>query len=175
MVPPTQQGSYASPFRDAHVSPSRIDMGVDYAGSGPIHALGPGYITEADSAWAGAIGAPYPGTYIVEKMTDGPLAGLSIYTAEDVTPNVRVGDRVDSTSVIGQFTGGGLLETGYSYGTGGTTMAAHTGQSAAGNAMGDPGHFSTAYGEAFNNVLTSVGPPSGSTNPPLQRTCPCPF
>jgi hypothetical protein len=166
---------YANPFRSARVTPSRVDMGYDIVGHGPIYALGPGVITEADNAWRGAHGAPYPGTYIVERITEGPLKGRSIFTAEDVVPSVRVGQRVDMNTVIGHFTGAGSLETGYSYGTGGTTMAAHTGQSALGESEGDPGKYSTAYGVAFANVLEKLGAPHGTINPPVQGSVPKTF
>lgn len=169
---PQDWSQYDNPFRAAHVSPSRIDMGYDVAGRGKIFALGPGIITEADQAWSGAVGAPYPGTYIVEHMTGGPLKGRDIYTAEDVIPNVRVGQRVDANSVIGTFTGGGLLETGFSYGTGGETLAAHLGQSAAGSAAGDPGKYSTAVGVIFGNILNKLGAPQDTINRPIQGSVP---
>lgn len=163
---------YGNPFRAAHVSPSRVDMGYDVAGHGKIFALAPGIITEADQAWSGAIGAPYPGTYIVEHITQGPLKGRDIYTAEDVIPSVKVGQRVDMNTVIGTFTGAGLLETGFSYGTGGTTLAAHLGQDAAGNAAGDPGKFSTAVGVIFSNILSKLGAPKDTINNPIQGSVP---
>jgi hypothetical protein len=147
-------------------------MGYDLIGRGKIFALGPGIITEADQAWSGAIGAPYPGTYIVEHITGGPLKGRDIYTAEDVIPSVRVGQRVDMNSVIGQFTGAGSLETGFSYGTGGETLAAHLGQDAAGNSAGDPGKYSTAVGVIFGNILNKLGSPKDSINRPIQGSVP---
>jgi hypothetical protein len=163
---------YDNPFRDAHIAPSRIDMGYDAIGRGPIHALGPGVITEADQAWYGAIGAPYPGTYIVEKITEGPLKGRSVFTAEDVIPSVHVGQRVDMNTVIGHFTGAGSLETGFSYGTGGKTLAAHLGQSDKGEAEGDPGKYSTAVGVMFGEILHKLGAPKGTINRPVQGKVP---
>jgi len=160
---------YDNPFRSANVTPERVDMGVDYAGSGPIYALGPGVITEADHAWLGAVGAPVPGTFITEKITKGPLAGRFVYAAEDINPDVSVGDKVDSTSVIAHFTSGQQLETGYASGRPGETMAAAKGQAATG---GDPGEFSTAYGVAYNDVLKSVGAQSGIINRPITGTVP---
>jgi hypothetical protein len=163
---------YDNPFRSAHVSASRIDMGYDIIGRGKIFALGPGIITEADHAWSGAIGAPVPGTYIVEHITAGPLKGRDIYTAEDVIPHVRVGQHVDMNTIIGEFTGSGSLETGFSHGTGGETLAAHLGQSAAGSAAGDPGKFSTAVGVIFGNILNKLGAPKDSINRPIQGSVP---
>lgn len=137
-------------------------MGVDYAGrpGDPIYALGPGKIVAAGDAWAGAVGAPYPGTWIAERLTGGPLKGRVIYTAEDVTPAVRAGDRVTADTVIGRFTGAGLLETGFADppGTSGITMAAATGQAASG---GDPGAHSTAWGKEMSDLLAQLGAPAG--------------
>lgn len=162
---------YDNPFRQAKISPSRVDMGYDAVGRGNIFAIGPGIITEADHAWSGALGAPYPGTFIVEKITDGPLRGRSIYYAEDINiaRGIKPGTRVDSNTIIGSFTGAGSGEFGYAYGTGGETLAAHFGQDAAGRAhSGDPGEFSTAYGVAFANVAEALGAPHDTINPPIQ-------
>lgn len=152
---------YDDPFRSATVTPERVDMGVDYSGHGPIYALGPGIITEADNAWLGAVGAPTPGTFIVEKITQGSLTGKYIYYAEDIASQVQVGEKVDANTVIGSFTAGGQLETGFASGRSGETMAAAVGQEATG---GDPGAFPTAFGEAYNQVLIQTGAPAGIVN-----------
>src|SRR5215469_10111649 len=130
-LPGTSGGNtpiYGNPFRMASVTPERIDMGVDYAGKGPIFAPGPGIITEADQAWAGGYGG-YPGTYIVEKITEGPLAGRSVYFAEGINPTVRKGQRVTADSVIGTIIPGSStgIETGFAHGTGGETEAQYYG------------------------------------------------
>ncbi len=158
--------AYGNPFRDANYSASRVDMGVDFAGTGPIMALGPGTIVESDHSWAGAVGAPVPGTWIAEKLDAGPLKGKTVYLAEDVISKVRPGQHVDANTIIGYFTGSGLVETGYAVGPSapGETLAAQAGQAATG---GDPGAFSTAYGVAYNNVLKSTGTKSGSINRPI--------
>src|SRR5258708_20597406 len=158
--------AYGNPFRDANYSASRVDMGVDYAGSGPMMELGPGRIVESDHSWAGAVGAPVPGTWIAEKLEAGTLKGKAVYLAEDVLSKVRPGQHVDANTIIGYFTGSGLVETGYAVGPSapGETLAAQAGQAATG---GDPGAFSTAYGVAYNNVLKSTGTKSGSINRPI--------
>ena len=152
---------YANPLRDVqNLTPERVDMGVDYGGSGPVYALGPGVITEADNAWAGGVGDVGPGTFIVEKLTAGPAAGHYVYLAENVTPEVQVGQKVDTHTVIGRMTGSGAgIETGWAAGpTGGTTAAMAAGQSATG---GDPGAWPTAYGDAYSKLLHSLGAPAG--------------
>ena len=48
---------YVNPFAHAQVNASRIDQGVDYGGSGPIDALGPGrvvMVSSTDTGWATA-------------------------------------------------------------------------------------------------------------------------
>jgi hypothetical protein len=163
--PGSQTGTdpYQDPFRSARVTPERVDMGVDYYGTGPIYALGPGVITEADNAWSGAVGAPYPGTFITERITQGSLAGKFVYIAEDIAPAVHLGQHVDSSTVLGAFTGGDQLETGFAVGPSqrGTTLAMAQGQA---STSGDPGANPTAYGEAYNQVLTATGAPKGIIN-----------
>ncbi|HEY1521271.1 MAG TPA: hypothetical protein VGF91_32920 [Solirubrobacteraceae bacterium] len=40
-APPAGNAGYVDPFAHAQITPSRIDQGVDYSGTGPIDALGP--------------------------------------------------------------------------------------------------------------------------------------
>ena len=162
-VPPPAQRVYQNPFRSVRgLSAERVDMGVDYAGQAgsPVYALGPGVITESGFGWRGAVGAPYPGAFITERLTQGPLSGHYVYLAEDVIPQVRKGQRVGPSTVIGTITGAGQLETGIAYGPGqpSTTAAMAAGQSAAG---GDPGARPTAYGAAYSRILQATGAPAG--------------
>ena len=131
--------------------PERIDMGVDYAGTGPIYAIGPGVITHTDpSGW--------PGTaFINERLTGTPYAGKYIYFSEGIIPRVRVGQRVGVNDVIGQMTGG--IEAGWASGVGAGTMAAQAGQAAGGS---DPGANLSAYGANFNQLMIALGVPSGT-------------
>ena len=102
---------YRNPVRDVSgLNPERIDMGVDFGGSGPVYALGNAVITNASGNTAGWPG----GGWITYKLTDGPDAGLMVYLAEDVTPTVQVGQHVSSATVIGTMFGGGDgIETGW--------------------------------------------------------------
>ena len=102
---------YRIPLRDVSgLNPERIDMGVDFGGSGPVYALGSAVITNASGNSAGWPG----GGWITYKLTDGPDAGLMVYLAEDVTPTVQVGQHVSSATVIGtMFAGGDGIETGW--------------------------------------------------------------
>jgi len=102
---------YRNPLRDVSgLNPERIDMGVDFGGSGPVYALGNAVITNATGTSAGWPG----GGWITYKLTDGPDAGLLVYLAEDVTPTVQVGQHVSSATVIANmFAGGDGIEIGW--------------------------------------------------------------
>jgi len=160
---PAQQPVYENPFRAVRgLTAERVDMGVDYAGQSgsPVYALGPGVITESGFGWRGAVGAPYPGAFITERLTQGPLSGHYVYLAEDVIPQVRKGQKVGPGTVIGTVTGAGQMETGIAYGPGqpSTTAAMAAGQSSPG---GDPGARPTAYGAAYSRILQATGAPAG--------------
>lgn len=161
---------YRNPLRDVNgLSPERIDMGVDYQGAGPVYALGPGVVTAANLSWAGGAGAVGPGTWITYRLTAGPLAGHSIYVAENVVAMVRPGDTVDSSTVVGVMTGQGAgIETGFAadgpQGEQGVTLAAAMSQQAPGQ---DPGAWPTAAGAAFDSIVRALGgPPAMSSGGP---------
>jgi hypothetical protein len=151
--------AYANPFRAVgDLAPSRIDMGVDYFGNGPVYAIGRGVVMEVDQAWLGGFGDVGQGTFIKYRLTDGPKKGQMVYLAEHVSPNVRVGQRVTSNTVIGHMSGG--IETGWAApGTGMTWAMAH-GQTPPPPA--DPGGSPTPAGKSFNNFLKSLGVHSGT-------------
>jgi biotin carboxyl carrier protein len=146
-------GAYVDPF--SHISglvPERIDMGVDYQGTGPVLALGSGTVFNT-------AGAGWPGGYFIGITLDsGPFAGLSYFVAEDVKPAVKVGDHVRAGQVIGVMYGGPAgIETGWAAGRGDQPLAAALGQQAG----GDPGGWTSAAGASFDRVLVSTGTPSG--------------
>jgi hypothetical protein len=146
------------------LTPERVDMGVDYGGSGPLYALGNGTITStANAGWPG-------GTFICIRLEDGKY----IYYAEDITPAVSVTQTVTAGQVIGTATGGPSgIEVGWAAAPGtGTTMAAATGQDAEGLAEGDAGDFPTGYGVAMSDLIKSLGGPPGNINGPVQGTVP---
>jgi len=155
--------AYRDPLRDvAGLTPERIDMGVDYSGSGAVYPIGPAKITAAGHAWSGAVGAPYPGTWITYELTSGPLKGQQVYVAEDVfNIAVRPGQQVTAATKLGDIEGG--IETGFAApgaaGQSGETLAASLGQQAPGP---DPGAWASASGEAFSKVMSTVGAPPGA-------------
>ena len=82
---------YVNPFAHAQVTASRIDQGVDYGGTGPIDALGPGrvvLVSTTDSGWGNGDG------WVSYQLTGGAYAGDYIYVAEGITPTVRQGQVV---------------------------------------------------------------------------------
>jgi hypothetical protein len=146
--------AYVDPL--SHVSgltPERIDMGVDYAGAGPVLALGDGTVFNTRGAgWPG-------GSFIGITLANGPYAGLSYFVAEDVKPAVKVGDHVRAGQEIGvMYRGAAGIETGWAAGHGDEPLAAALGQQ---DRHGDPGGWTSAAGLSFDRVLVSTGTPSG--------------
>jgi|SRR5579864_2389961 len=161
---------YANPV-GAGLRPERIDQGVDYGGPGALYALGAGTIASVyNSGWPG-------GTFIALRLEAGPYAGQYVYYAEDIAPAVAVGDHVTAGQLIGHATGGPSgIELGWAAAPGsGNSLASQAGQIAAGLQHGDAGAYSTAYGVAFNDLIKSLGAPSGILVGPVQGTVPPQF
>jgi hypothetical protein len=155
------QGTYVNPFeRATGVIPSRIDMGVDYTGHGPIVALGNATVTYAavrDPGWAycGAAGA------ITIKLLDGPDQDRLVYITEGLTPAVRSGQTVTAGQTIATFAGSDCIEIGWSAASGAAAPeAAALGQQAQG-ANEDPGGHRTYCGNSMSELLASTGAPAG--------------
>lgn len=148
--PVTSSGSYANPLRAiGGLTANRIDQGVDYDGYGPIYAIGDGVVlSTVNGGWPG-------GTFIAYQLTDGPAKGLVAYAAEDINPQVSVGQTVTANTVLGQmYMGPTGIETGWADGSAlGETMASAAGQFYGSN--------STAYGANFSQLLASLGAPAG--------------
>jgi len=145
---------YQNPLRDVSgLVPERIDMGVDFGGSGPVYALGNAVITNATGTGSGWPG----GGWITYRLTDGPDAGLTVYLAEDVTPVVQVGQHVSSATVIANmFAGSDGIETGWAQQSG---LSAES-QLAEAGGVGGNGPFPTRIGLNFEELLQSVGVPA---------------
>ena len=146
--------AYANPLRNVSgLILERVDMGVDFGGSGPVYALGDGVVTNAEgdnSGWPG-------GGWITYRLTSGPAAGLMVYVAEDVTPDVQVGQTVTSATVIANmFNGGSGIETGWAMSDG---ASAESEMPEAGDIGGD-GPFPTMVGLNFDELLQAVGVPA---------------
>jgi hypothetical protein len=145
---------YVNPLANASVRAERIDQGVDYSGSGTIGALGPAVVTQvvpSGSGWEG-------GGYVEYKLTAGPYAGRYVFAAEGVTPTVSVGQTLSpgqpvATIVPGSSTG---VEIGFAAGVGQSAYASRYG---GGYSEGQL----TAAGQAFSNLIASLGGPAGLT------------
>ena len=154
-TPTATSDGYANPLRDVSgLIPERIDMGVDFGGSGPVYAIGNAVITNAqgnNGGWPG-------GGWITYQLTSGPAKGLSVYVAEDVTPTVTVGQDVSSATVIANmYDGGAGIETGWAQPGG---VSAESQLAVAGGISGG-GPFPTEVGLNFDKLLESLGVPAG--------------
>ena len=149
-VPPA---GYLNPLRAVTgLVPERIDEGVDFAGTGPVYALGNAVVTNAgwNAGWPG-------GGWITYRLTDGPDAGLMVYLAEDVTPTVQIGQHVTAATVIARmWNGGDGIETGWAQATG---LSAESELPEAGG-IGGGGPFPTMVGLNFDLLLQLLGVPA---------------
>jgi hypothetical protein len=155
-APAQAAAGYENPLRDvADLKPERIDQGVDYAGSGPIYALGPGVVRSVyDSGWPG-------GVFIAYELTGGPDAGHGVYVAENLVPEVSAGEQVNVNTVVATLRPQPPnLETGFAdLQALGESEAMSDHQAASG---GDAGTVSTWCGQAFDELLVSLGAPGGT-------------
>jgi hypothetical protein len=165
---PSQIPGYRDPFRGAALYGERIDQGVDYGGTGPITAIGPGVVmyvgSSSQSGWPGI-------SYVGYQLVGGPAAGRYVYVAECVIPRVYVGESIGVSTVIAKATDCGYgIETGWADGQALPNAAAHdcwVRHPAAGNY-----NHPTGYGINFSRFMGAVGAPPGvRANSPM---CPLP-
>ena len=167
---------YVNPLRAVvNLRASRIDMGVDYSGRGPILALGRAKIvlasdrlTGPESCW-GRTCVPAPGDMIVYRLLDGPFAGKFVYVVENITIKVKAGQTVRAGATIAILhQASPNLEIGWASGHGPETLAAARRHQCS---CRDPGGWSSIEGRNFNALLVRLGAPSGyvTTAPPNQR------
>ena len=157
---------YVNPLREvADLRASRIDMGVDYSGSGPILALGWARIVLAsdrlagpESCW-GKTCVPPPGDWVMYRLLDGPFAGKYVYIVENLTIAVHTGQTVAAGQPIAILHNASPnLEIGWAAGRATYTLAAARGHQCD---CSDPGGWSSIEGRNFNALLTWLGAPSG--------------
>lgn len=153
---------YQNPLRNVSgLRPERIDQGVDYGGQGPVYALGDGIITNlTNSGWN------YGGydAFLVEKLSNGPAAGMNVYVAEDCVPSVHIGQTVTSNTVICNITNPSStgIETGWanSAGTTAESQMPEAGSiSGASTCISDS--IPTLIGLNYNDLLMSLGATGG--------------
>lgn len=134
---------YVNPFAHAEVTPSRIDQGVDYGGTGQIDALGSGrvvLVSSTDSGWGNGDG------WVSYQLTGGAYAGGYVYVAEGITPTVRHGQAIALGQQIGSFNGHSI-EIGFALGQGDLALAHSVYHEGA----------DTAAGRAMNDLLALLG------------------
>jgi len=141
----TSHDGYLNPLRAlTSLVPQEIDQGVDYCASGPIYALGDAVVVNLyEPGWPS-------GVFITYQLLNGPAKGRYVYVAENVTPNVRIGQRVTSATVLGiAHDAKTCFETGWA-------DAPSIPHRAAGHGEYN-GKNSTAYGLNFSALLQSLG------------------
>jgi len=149
-------GGYVNPLAQAHVTPERIDQGVDYAGSGPLEAIGDGQVT-----YVGTGNTGWPGAFIEFRLSNGPDAGRYVYYAEDVTParGLHVGQKISAGQVIATiYEGSSGIEIGWGAGVGTETYAMQHGQWTGND---DEDSHPTPSGKSFSALIASLGGPPG--------------
>jgi murein DD-endopeptidase MepM/ murein hydrolase activator NlpD len=148
--------AYLNPLRDVSgLYPERVDMGVDFAGAGPVYAVGAGVVTEAQADNGGWPG----GGWITYVLTDGPAVGQVVYFAEDVIPTVAVGQKVTPDTVIGHmFNGDDGIETGWAM----PDSASSESELPEAGGISGAGPFPTAIGMNFEDLLLALGVPTAN-------------
>jgi hypothetical protein len=151
---PISTTGYVNPLSKIQdLTPQRTDMGVDYSGSGPLLAVGDGQIGNVYN-----IGWP-AGVYITLTLSSGAYAGKIVYYAENIKPQVSVGQKVSAGDTVGTLVDASPnLEIGWSADTTGTTLARSRNQE---YPWGDPGAWESAAGASFSRFLQSLGAPGG--------------
>lgn len=166
---------YVNPLRDVSgLTRRRIDLGVDYAGSGPLLAIGRGRVTFASNTDSGppscwAISCWPGGGIVVYRLLDGPFAGRYVYVAEHISVVVRTGQILRPGQKIATLhVGYPWSEWGWAAGPGPEALAMTDGHRCP---CSDPGGWSTIDGRDMNRLLVALGAPSGyaQANTPVQR------
>lgn len=161
---------YVNPVREVSgLTPRRIDLGVDYAGTGPLLAIGRARVTMASDTDSGppscwAITCWPGGGIVVMRLLDGPFAGKYVYVAEHITVSVRAGQTVSAGQRIATlYAGYPWSEWGWAAGPGPEAMAMADGHWC--HTCPDVGDWSTVEGRNMNALLVRLGAPSGLFQP----------
>ena len=149
-------GKYANPFHSTKgLIQSRIDEGVDYASSSPVplYAIGNGVVTVSTDKSTFFTTSGGHADWITYQLIDGPAAGKYVYVSEACPPLVKVGDKISTATHLCDVLSDSI-EMGWAL-NGSSQVAA-----ASVDYRGQRG-FETVYGVNFNQLLVSLGAPSG--------------
>jgi hypothetical protein len=148
---------YVNPLVGASVKPERIDMGVDYAGSGTLVAIGTARLT-----YVATSGTGWPGAFIEYRLLGGPDAARYVYYAEGVlpAPHLHVGQTVAAGQAIATIipdheTG---IELGWGAGANTKTYAQAAGQW---SATDGEDNLASPAGKSFSALIAALGGPPG--------------
>jgi hypothetical protein len=135
----------------------RTDQGVDWSGKGPLYATGAGTIESVSNAgWPG-------GAYIDLRLANPPDPSHSdVYYAEDINPDVKVGEQVSAGQQVGEATGG---SSGIELGWGNPAAVGQPLNQALSGAYAGSG--ATPQGQSFLDYIgggSAGGTASGSTD-----------
>jgi hypothetical protein len=158
--------AYVNPLLGiADLQPQRIDMGVDYAGSGPLLAIGKARVIFAsdnvvgpESCWGRTCAPPGSGM-VVYRLLNGPFAGKYVYIVEAITVRVKQGQTVrfgQTIAILHDVSPN--LEIGWAAGHGPETLAVKLRDECS---CLDPGGWSSVEGRNFDSFLVWLGAPSG--------------
>ena len=144
------ESGYMNPLARANVTPERIDMGVDYSGTGTLTAIG-----TARVIYVGTSNTGWPGAFIEYRLLHGNYAGRYVYYAEGVRParGIHVGKRVRPGMAVAHLIRGWStgIEVGWAAGIGTETLAEKYHQY----------NFPTRCGMNFSSLIASLGGPPG--------------
>jgi hypothetical protein len=150
---------YVNPLAHAKVTPSRIDQGVDYFGTGTLTSIGWARITRVERKNTG-----WPGEFIEYKLLHGYRAGRYVYYAEGVRParGIHVGRLVRPGRAVAHLIPGWSsgIEIGWGANIGTETLAAKFHQYT----------YPTRCGKNFSKFIASLGGPPG--NPSAANAAP---
>ena len=157
--------AYTNPLREVRrLHRRRIDQGVDYAGSGPILALGSGKVIKATNKDPGWL----DDGVVVYRLSRGLFAGRYVYVSENITVSVKAGQTVRAGEKIATLHDAyPYMETGWAAGKGDKTLARVDRHWC--RPCSDVGDWSTIEGRNFDRLLVVLGAPSGYLQPNLPK------
>ncbi len=146
-------GGYINPLKNIRgLIPERIDMGVDFGGTGNLLAMGSGRVNSPFlTGWGGAA----PGEFMTYTLSSGPYAGRMVYYSEGINPLVHPGQSVHAGQALANMHA--AIEVGWA----GDSTHPLSQLPIAGSISGSnlPPSGATKVGKNFDELLVSLGVP----------------